>query len=142
MSWLNRFFKLEEINGSGNCPTYLYRWTLLRTPWFAVYLHHFVADDWSRDMHDHPKKFWSIGLWGSYIEETPEYRKFFHAPWIRSFPATHIHRLRLFPGRTCWTLVVVGKVVRKWGFWHLGKWIGWREYVRSEIASSSKNCSE
>lgn len=62
----------EEINGGTRCPTYLYRWTLLQKHGrFSIYLRHFVADDWSRGLHDHPKRFISIGLWGWYIEDTP-----------------------------------------------------------------------
>ena len=54
---LNRAFgRPEEINGANRCPTYLYRWHLLKTRWFKAYLHHFVGDDWSVDFDDHPKR--------------------------------------------------------------------------------------
>lgn len=160
---LSRLFTLEEINGGQRCPTYLYRWTLFqprRPRWLwrgvGVYLHRFVGDDWSRDFHDHPKRFVSIGLCGHYVEETPvgpiaEGRplswapqfRVFTAPWFRSFPATHIHRLSLLDGRPCWTLVIVLPAVREWGFWHHGEWIHWREYVRgsmSAIADKMRSC--
>lgn len=153
MSLLTRFFgDPEEINGRGICPTYLYRWFLLRTRWFKVYLHHFVADDWSLDLHDHPKRFISIGLKGRYVELTPDPNggtktRTFTAPWLRTFPAEHIHRLRMV--RTwrgaledCWTLVIVLQGTREWGFWHLGKFIHWREYVHSETAEQMKACGE
>lgn len=147
----------EEINGAGRCKTYLYRWFLFGTPGKAfplkAYLHHFVGNDWSRDLHDHPKRFISVGLWGHYYEETPcslpEWsntngqitivRKW-RAPWIRSFPATHIHRLR---ATNCWTLIFVLKPVREWGFWHSGRFIHWKEYVYgkdAEIADKMKDC--
>lgn len=153
--WLNRLFELEEINGGNRCPTYLYRWTLVKWRGRGVYLHHFVGDDWSRDLHDHPKRFISIGLWGRYVEETfrpgaehcpcelgHEHKRetVFRAPWIRTFPANHIHRLSLVDGRPCWTLVIVLKSVRRWGFWHDGRFIGWREYVGSEAADRMKSC--
>lgn len=139
MKLLDRLFRLEEINGSGTCPTYLYRWTLFRVPGVTCYLHHFVGDDWSRDLHDHPKRFISIGLWGQYIEYTPHGRTHFFAPWIRSFPATHIHRLVLNPvtRQPCWTLVFVLRAVREWGFWRAGRWVHWRTYVNS---ASDKDC--
>jgi hypothetical protein len=158
---LNRLFgEPEEINGGERCPTYLWRWTIFA--WrghFSLYLHHFVGDDWSRDLHDHPKRFISIGLWGWYLEETPcggtvngsprgneswdswtritKYR----APWIRTFPATHIHRITV-PSKSCWTLVAVLKPVREWGFWHLGKFMPWRDYVNGKdgIADKMKAC--
>jgi hypothetical protein len=150
-TFLSRIFgEPEEINGGHRCPTYLYRWTLLS--WrghFSAYLHHFVGDDWSRDLHDHPKRFISIGLWGWYLEETPingpeteaTKQTKYQAPWIRTFPANHIHRITV-PSRDCWTLVVVLKPVREWGFWHLGKFIHWRKYVEGEggIADKMKAC--
>lgn len=139
-TFIEWFFKIEEINGHGTCPTYMYRWTLLRTWWFAVYLHHFVGDDWSRDLHDHPKRFLSIGLLGRYIEETPGRSRTFTAPWIRTFPAEHIHRIRLYEREQCWTICVVFKSVRPWGFWHDGQWIPWREYVTSDTAEQMKSC--
>jgi hypothetical protein len=141
-----RFFPREEINGDGLCPTYLYRWTLLRVgTWFSVYLHKFVGDDWSLDFHDHPKRFWSIGLRGKYVEHyyngyrqvTREWR----APWFRTFPATHIHRLSgPTPATPCWTLVIVGRAIRAWGFWSGGTFRPWRAYVSSDTARERKAC--
>jgi hypothetical protein len=147
-SILTRLFGApEEVNGAERCPTYLFRWIVLSTPWFKAYVHRFVADDWSLDLHDHPKRFISIGLWGRYTEWRPlphgprEYR----SPWIRTFPATHIHRLTLPPGRECWTIVIVSRHVREWGFWHVGsegtRWIPWRRYVaRGSEADARKAC--
>jgi hypothetical protein len=143
----------EEINGHERCPTYMYRWTVLSTRRFKVYVHRFVADDWSRDLHDHPKRFVSIGLWGRYLEHGPAgRRREYRAPWFRTFPATHIHRVTL-PAGDCWTLVIVGPPVREWGFWHLDpiehgpvqgawRWIPWRAYVRpgNEVANKMKAC--
>lgn len=141
------FGPAEEINGRGRCPTYLYRWHCLSTKWFKVYIHHFVGDDWSLDLHDHPKMFISIGLWGWYIEHTPALagvnkRRWF-APWIRSFRAEHIHRITV-PSKNCWTLVIVLRAVRPWGFWHNGRFIPWQSYVDgpdSNIADTMTACS-
>lgn len=155
---LSRLFKLEEINGHGACPTYLFRWTLFRFNDRAVYLHRFVGNDWSRDFHDHPKKFTSIGLSGHYYESTPYYDyscgtygresarfdkvKLFAAPWIRSFPAEHKHRLEIDPGQECWTLCITGGKVRDWGFWPSGKWVPWLTYVNDAgLVASGKACS-
>jgi hypothetical protein len=160
---VDRVFRLEEINGHGRCPTYLYRWTLLQPRWpawlwggFGVYVHHFVGDDWSLDLHDHPKRFISIGLKGAYAETVPDYSfpgalihgaektRIYRAPWVRTFPAAHIHRIALLEDRrTCWTLVIVLRAVREWGFWHDGCWFPWKEYVRgaaSAIADRMKAC--
>lgn len=136
----------EEINGAGRCPTYLFRWTLLSTRWGKAYVHRFVGDDWSRDLHDHPKRFVSVGVWGAYEEETPgnvwssrSRRTVHRAPWIRSFPATHRHRLRLL-SRECWTLVIVGPPAREWGFYPNGRFVRWDRYVKSPAADSAKAC--
>ena len=136
----------EEINGANRCPTYLYRWHLFSCRWFKVYLHRFVADDWSLDLHDHPKRFVSVGLCGAYHETSKQRRgkireRTFRAPWFRTFPAEHTHRIRIV-GKECWTLVIVFAASRKWGFVHDGKWIGWREYVGGVggIADEMKAC--
>lgn len=152
MNALNRVFgQAEEINGHNRCPTYLYRWTTLRTRWFKVYLHKFVGDDWSLDLHDHPKRFVSVGLWGSYLETTQyefgsggddcKLSKRWRAPWIRTFPATHRHRIST-PWGVCWTLVIVGQIQRDWGFWHDGRFYGWKAYVEGAggIADKMKAC--
>ena len=150
--WLNRLFQREEMDGDGRCATYLVRWTLLKL-WGGrgLYLHHFVGDDWSLDMHDHPKRFISIGLKGAYIEQVPgtvagsvypqpHVSTIYRAPWIRTFPATHVHRICLISGQPCWTLVYVCKQQRRWGFWHAHRWIPWRTYVGSETATRMKSC--
>jgi hypothetical protein len=141
------FGKAEEINGRERCPTYLYRWVVIKRKNWSLYLHHFVGDDWSFDLHDHPKRFISVGLYGWYCEDTPcpdglgdcLHTRTYRAPWIRTFPAEHIHRIRV-PSKNCWTLVAVLKATRSWGFWHNGKFIGWREYVGSKLADRMRAC--
>lgn len=141
--WLDRRFgAAEEINGHERCSTYLFRWHLLSTRRAKAYLHKFVGDDWSRDLHDHPKRFISIGLWGSYLEHSPTGQRRYRAPWVRSFPAVHRHRLTT-PWGTCWTLVIVLRTVREWGFWHDGRFIPWHDYVdgtESALADKMKAC--
>jgi hypothetical protein len=78
----------------------------------------------------------------SVVEETPTGTRRYDAPWVRSFPATHIHRL-IVPSKNCWTLVIVLKATREWGFWHEKRWIHWRSYVKGEdsaIADKMKAC--
>lgn len=133
--------EVEEINGGRRCPTYLYRWELLALfgGRIRVYLHKFVGDDWAIDLHDHPKRFVSIGISGRYTEHRPggltvEYT----APWVRQFGPTHRHRLT---GPTqaspCWTMVIVGPPVRDWGFWVQGKFVDWRSHVAPGSGAST-----
>ena len=136
----SRLFRREEING--DCPDrpYLTRWLLWRSrSGRALYLHRFTGSDWTRDLHDHPKVFVSIGLRGGYVEERPAFPRYwprvgilerarYRAPWVRWFRASHVHRLRVTP-RGCWTLVFVGRTRRAWGFWPGRQWTHWRRYV-------------
>ena len=131
---IDRIFRREDIARGA-----LRRWTLLRLPGGrAVYLHHFRCPD-ARSLHDHPKRFVTIGLRGGYVEErldpspllwtcaTGRLRRQFRAPWIRTFPARHVHRVR--PSRRgCWTLAYVGPKVREWGFFHRNHWIPWQRF--------------
>lgn len=135
MKLLNRLFGYETMSGAGTCPVYLERWTLLRGLGCALYLHHFLGDDWSIDPHDHPRRFVSIGLKGWYHEDLfdsagqPVSSKKYQAPWFRTFPASHIHRVRAAECGNVWTLVFVFPKSRDWGFIREGKWIPFREYV-------------
>jgi len=131
----------EEINGCGRCPTYLYRWVLLSTRFGKLYIHKFVGDDWTKDLHDHPKDFMSIGIYGAYVEETVKGLEIFVAPWFRRFHAEHKHRI-ITPWGHCWTIVWVSPLKREWGFWHGGKWLQWKQYVeeRGGAADKMKAC--
>ena len=157
---LNRIFDKKSISGCGEVgisaedtdSAYMHRWRLLAlTRGRKLYLHHFFGNDWSMDFHNHPKAFISIGLFGSYVEHqlteiitvvekhggapvhslTPmnvvKIRKY-NAPWIRRFGPEHTHRVAC--EKSCWTLVYVGPHVQSWGFYRLGKWIPYREYIK------------
>lgn len=140
----------ERMNGGGVSPDFLHRWLLLSTPWGKLYLHRFLNDDAVEDPHDHPKNFLTIGLLGGYREDiynqdgSLETTKIWDAPWIRWFPASHIHRVRPYcdwdsPTIDCWTLVWVGKKRREWGFYLPGsekpgvrrRWVHWEEYIKN-----------
>jgi len=143
-TWLTKLFgEPEQINGANRCLTYLWRWIIADRSTWKAYLHKFTGSDWSRDLHDHPKRFISIGLLGSYLEESPSGFKRYRAPWIRTFPAEHRHRLTT-PWGPCWTLVIVLKTEREWGFWNDGRFIPWESYVRGadrHVADQNKDCA-
>ena len=143
----HRFWRFEDLSWPiERAHTYLHRWWLLSLPGaIRTYLHHYLGSDWSRCPHDHPKTFWSIGLWGGYVEETYRFfkvkdadensvtyrqieRRQYRAPWIRKFDALHTHRLRTTK-KGCWTLCITGREWRNWGFWSNGRWIHWRNYI-------------
>lgn len=137
----------EAINGSGFLSlVHYYRWVLFQWGDYRIYLHHFINSDGWEAPHDHPKTFISIGLWGSYREHIYGSRgkylgsRIFRAPWIRKFPATHIHRIEVVEGCTpAWTICLTGRVTRRWGFWKLNhpykrkrgrrRWVYWEKFV-------------
>ncbi|HYE70628.1 MAG TPA: hypothetical protein VD932_03800 [Aquabacterium sp.] len=171
------WLRVEHISGNGRCR-YLTRVHLAKLGGWSMYLHWFTGDDWSLDKHDHPRPFWSIGLWGRYVENTErtldgghivEQYEVFTAPWVRSFPPYHTHRLLLLPfdhdapKRPCLTLVIVGPVVREWGWWvqknlwplldnevrdvrmgTMGRVMAWvqseRYYSNDQVADARKSC--
>lgn len=129
---INRLFRKEGINGG-------YRWTLLRIGWLHVRLHHFTYDDWLGDMHDHAERFISIGLLGKYREETPNGARVYRAPWVRSFPASHAHRLVMVNGGACWTLAITLRPVRTSGFLAPTGWMPWDEYLKQRLEREHDN---
>lgn len=153
MSYLQRLvnwaFRFEDLSPLQD-RSYLLRWTLLSVPFSngrKIYLHKGLASDWSREPHDHPKTFISIGLKGSYIEEryivlnpntNPEWRslyKFeeveFVAPWVRAFDTNVIHRLRAVDGQPFWTICLTGEKTTDWGFYEKdGTRVPFIEYMR------------
>lgn len=105
----------------------LIRYFLLRTRWLSIYLHHLVASDEDRALHDHPWSFLTFLLTGGYYEYTEDGRF-----WRRQFsalyrPAEWAHRLELT--RPVWTLVFRWSRRREWGFWQpLVGWVQWQIY--------------
>ncbi len=161
-SWIfrlmDRLFFYETMSGNGACAVYLERWTLfdLRKLGYAIYLHRFLGDDWAIDPHDHPRRFISVGLWGWYWEDVfrervlplqPDGSSIYGAlletvrhvaPWFRTFPANHLHRVRASECGNCWTLVIVLPKSRGWGFVQDGQWVPFKEYVFG--GKSRKSC--
>lgn len=104
----------------------LVRYYLLRTPWFAIFLHHLLRSDNARDPHDHPWTFVSVLLSGGYWENTPSGR-FWRRRWSVLYrPATWLHYLEL--ERPVWTLVFRFRTVREWGFSTPRGWIHYLQY--------------
>lgn len=122
--------------GDGKGSIFFLRYTLLKTRWFAVYLHEFYRGDLDRCLHDHPWDFVSVILRGGYWEHVtfgaamlegatfdasvgPTSVRFWRKPGsILRRPAEFAHRIELDPDRPHpWSLVFVGRKRRKWGFY-------------------------
>lgn len=132
-------WRWTEVSCDG--APYLTRLHLLKTPWFAVFLHWFHAPDPQPDPHDHPVSFLSIPLRGGYVEERGVYRvhpthtqvpstrwvggRF--GKWWNYVRSTDVHRVLKLHGQPI-TLVFSGPKVREWGHWTVDGWVHWREY--------------
>jgi hypothetical protein len=132
----NSIFHLQEYRVDGEPVARFLKWTLLNTPFFRVFFHKFTGPDWSIDPHDHPSGFVSIGLKGSYVEVVYDRtgkvvrEAKWNAPWIRYFPSSHIHRMSWVDPRGTYTLCLVSRWNRDWGYVVEGKMLTYREYIR------------
>lgn len=132
-------FRRMDISDPVTGDLYLRRFRLVETPWFGVKVHHIVAPDPGRDIHNHPWWFVSLILWGGYIEQTRhidplgEYGSPFRARRPRRWhymSAAGLHRITHLPKGHAWTLVVNGPRVQEWGFSRgPGQWVDWRTYL-------------
>ncbi len=88
----------------------LYSWKILtiRKLSLIVSINKFMASD-NEVPHTHLGRFISFGLLGRYIElittDGEEAPHIWRAPWIRSWGSGHTHRIHIFPGEICWTLL-------------------------------------
>lgn len=110
-------FVISDDKGS----PYLIRWRVIQTPYAALYLHKFLRGDSDPFVHDHPWNFISIVLRGGYVEMRrnnmthkvyPRHVK--HINVMHTHDAHYISTLDRVP---TWSLLLVGRRVRTWGFW-------------------------
>lgn len=107
-----------ERLGRPECP-YMRRW-VLNLHFMSFRIHHWYGSDDHRAFHDHSWGFFVFVMSGTYTDVSPLGREnMFSGTWaIRS--ALHKHTVEVWPGG-CWTFVVTGAVIRRWGFWPNGK---------------------
>lgn len=121
----------RRVIGDGPTPL-LVRYIVFRLPAFGVYLHKLCRSDYDRALHDHPWPFISVLLTDGYWErhdqtincsEVEEWRP----RWsVLLRPAEWRHRLVLEKAPV-WTLILVGRRSRSWGFFLPGGWCWWRK---------------
>lgn len=110
-------FRWKETLGDPKCP-YLYRWVLILFG-YSFRLHHWVKSDDNRHLHDHAWNFYTFIIRGHYYDVTESGEEKMEASTITYRNAEHKHYVRV-PEGGCWTLLLTGKRVRKWGFWVRG----------------------
>jgi hypothetical protein len=135
-----------EVIGQESCPMML-RWEFLNWGFVKAMVHYFPAEVSDRDPHDHPRPFVTLVLRGNYRDESwlpgdtthtasgielpPPHGERIHTGAFRYRRADHLHIVET-DGVGCWTLVVMGPVVRDWGFVRLatGSWWQWGRYIQ------------
>lgn len=126
---------------------YLARMRIVQTPWFALYFHAMEAPDPGLDLHDHPWPFISWVLRGGYTEiraDTREAGRVFsdaamsipsarqnHRRWMsmKLFRMDEAHTIYRLDKSPTWTLMLVGRRRRQWGFYTPD---GWFEHTAYE----------
>lgn len=112
-----RFLERFEVpNLDDPAETYLTRYRIVQTPWFGVYVHRFDGPDSRPTLHDHPWPFLSLVLRGGYSE-----RRRYGGPLVRIRrlnvkATTDLHYIDHLHRTPTWTLMVVGRRVRTWGY--------------------------
>lgn len=122
--WLARLPRFDIGDGQGD--VFFSRYDLVKNRWFAIYLHEFFRSDNARCLHDHPWNFLSLILWGGYWEEMTTGLHWRRPGSILFRRAETAHRIVLDGSRKrVWSLVVVGRKHRPWGFYSVRGWLPW-----------------
>jgi hypothetical protein len=79
----------EEINGSDRSPIRLQRWVVFGNRHLTIYLHHVFGSTCDEDLRNYPRRFISVGLAESYLEDAAK-------------------GLDVFPDQAAW-MVLIGK---------------------------------
>lgn len=109
---------------------YLRRWNILpRNRWFGLYLHNFMRSDDDRALHDHQYDNVSILVRGRYVEVTATGRHE-RRPFRPVFRRAEVaHRIELIDGGPVWSLFLMGRRRREWGFHCPAGWRHWTKFV-------------
>lgn len=119
----------------GGDTLYLRRLRIVQTPFGGIYLHQINEPDKDYDPHDHPFNFISVILKGGYteahglpVDPLHEVRRW--GRWsIHRMTTKEVHRILSLDESPTWTLVLVGRRKREWGFWNpVHGFVPWQEY--------------
>lgn len=109
--------------------------------WRRIAVHHFVDDEWSDTSHDHPFDFWTIILFGGYLEtiersNRSRYDVARRPGGFRFVKAEVRHTTKLLSKEDgCWTITFRSPERRAWGYWVDNKFIPWQKYFESHNVS-------
>jgi len=137
MNWFYRIirylFLVKEIVSKVGA-VHFRRYRLIRTPWFALYIHQILRSDMDSALHDHPFDFSSLILKGSYLEQsmypsdtnTIYCNEFFPGDVVKH-KGEELHKLTL-TSKSVWTLVLTSGNYRDWGYHTCRGWVNHRKF--------------
>lgn len=108
----------HEPLGLPECP-YVIRWSV-ETPLGSLRVHHWLASDDPRAVHDHPWWFLTFIIHGGYTDKSPAGDEHLRRGAVRYRRALHRHTVVPDEGGA-WTVLLTGRPLRAWGFWLDGK---------------------
>lgn len=133
--YMERFWLFRDATGPGD----------VHHKNVAARVHHILRSDEDRHFHDHPWPTVSIVLRGGYWEVMPArqeqdpshdahlWRRVWRGPGAIVFRrAHHRHRLEIPEGSSAWSLFLMGRYAKAWGFYTPGGFVYWREYLGVE----------
>ena len=104
------------------------RWRLFHCPYFGIYLHKWFLPDPRETPHNHPWSFFSIILWGWYVEVGHIFKH--KRRWLNIVPRERFHAVtEVKPGTL--SLMFVGRDTGTWGYLDPG-YISFEEHRHSE----------
>jgi hypothetical protein len=109
--FLRRWFQHRELGWEEIGETFT-RFTLLKTPFFTVYLHKLDAPELHPECHDHPWHFWTCILAGGYWEHTDRGVVWRGPGSVLYRPATFTHNV--VTRGVGWSVILASKKVRDW----------------------------
>jgi hypothetical protein len=118
--------KWKEPLGKEDCP-YCYRW-VVNLGLFSI--HHWVRSDDTRAYHNHPYWFITLILKGKYLDVTDKGTEELSRGSIRFRKASHTHTVVIPTGSECWSLLLTGPKINKWGFFHGGRFFRSEKYFK------------
>lgn len=115
-----------------------------------IRIHHILASDEDRHLHDHPWPSTSILLKGGYweimpkdqaqdpaLDETERVRIWRSPGDVITRKAGDRHALELPEGKTAWSMFIMGPYEQKWGFYTEEGKVYWREYLNDYETQTS-----
>lgn len=117
----------SNIRGGPDDAVYLSRWVCeFGRGRSSIRFHVFRRPDEDSCHHDHPWWFFTVVLWGGYVEETVSGER--AVRWLGFRRRGFRHRVTRLLRRIAVTMIITGPIEREWGFFTRDGWMGWREF--------------